>query len=267
MPRPQRPETNPLVINRRPTPDRPTQQTRPSRSVNASPDSSRRSRLRLRSCPQSASNSWCTGKDSNLRTSLGGTDLQSVGFNHSPTCAKTPSLPGPITQVSIAGDSMRSPMLQAGGCPIEKQSARENPLARKHHTWKNSLWSAVGKKSVTPPRRAKPYIPEPILRIKPIKCWSWRRDLNPRPSDYKSDALPTELRQQSETTGPRGRIYPSDPFQMSGTIAVHLSYHNSHSRNRRPVQASGVPIRRSGDVAPVLQARPVRQSGMGRGAR
>ena len=73
-------------------------------------------------------------------------------------------------------------------------------------------------KSVTPPRRAKPYIPEPILRFKPIKCWSWRRDLNPRPSDYKSDALPTELRQQSETTGPRGRIYPSDPFQMSGTI-------------------------------------------------
>jgi hypothetical protein len=28
---------------------------------------------------------------------------------------------------------------------IEEQSARENPLARKHHTWKNSLWSAVGK--------------------------------------------------------------------------------------------------------------------------
>jgi hypothetical protein len=23
--------------------------------------------------------------------------------------------------------------------------------------------------------------------------WSYRRDLNPRPSDYKSDALPTEL--------------------------------------------------------------------------
>ena len=36
--------------------------------------------------PASAS-TWCTGKDSNLRTSLGGTDLQSVGFNHSPTCA------------------------------------------------------------------------------------------------------------------------------------------------------------------------------------
>ena len=41
---------------------------------------------------------WCTGKDSNLRTSLGGTDLQSVGFNHSPTCARNadpPAHPSP----------------------------------------------------------------------------------------------------------------------------------------------------------------------------
>ena len=30
---------------------------------------------------------WWTGKDSNLRTSQGGADLQSAGFNHSPTCA------------------------------------------------------------------------------------------------------------------------------------------------------------------------------------
>jgi hypothetical protein len=29
---------------------------------------------------------------------------------------------------------------------------------------------------------------------------SWRRDLNPRPSDYKSDALPTELRQPTQTS-------------------------------------------------------------------
>ena len=28
-----------------------------------------------------------------------------------------------------------------------------------------------------------------------VTIWSWRRDLNPRPSDYKSDALPAELRQ------------------------------------------------------------------------
>jgi hypothetical protein len=29
--------------------------------------------------------------------------------------------------------------------------------------------------------------------------WSWRRELNPRPSDYKSDALPAELRQHAQT--------------------------------------------------------------------
>src|SRR6516225_4772624 len=28
--------------------------------------------------------------------------------------------------------------------------------------------------------------------------WSWRRDLNPRPADYKSAALPTELRQPKQ---------------------------------------------------------------------
>ena len=33
------------------------------------------------------------------------------------------------------------------------------------------------------------------LRKNPLSIWSWRRDLNPRPSDYKSDALPAELRQ------------------------------------------------------------------------
>src|SRR4029077_7503999 len=83
--------------------------------------------------PASHLKSWCTGKDSNLRTSLGGTDLQSVGFNHSPTCAKTPCA------------CARRNDATAGHSPIEKQSARESPLARKHHTWKNSLWSAVGK--------------------------------------------------------------------------------------------------------------------------
>ena len=34
-----------------------------------------------------------------------------------------------------------------------------------------------------------------------IDIWSWRRGLNPRPSDYKSDALPAELRQRRKTHG------------------------------------------------------------------
>jgi hypothetical protein len=35
------------------------------------------------------------------------------------------------------------------------------------------------------------------LALRSPTNWSWRRDLNPRPSDYKSDALPAELRQQN----------------------------------------------------------------------
>jgi hypothetical protein len=35
----------------------------------------------------------------------------------------------------------------------------------------------------------------PLLKV-PNFWWSWRRELNPRPSDYKSDALPAELRQR-----------------------------------------------------------------------
>jgi hypothetical protein len=31
--------------------------------------------------------------------------------------------------------------------------------------------------------------------IRNLLNWSWRRESNPRPSDYKSDALPAELRQ------------------------------------------------------------------------
>src|SRR3984957_20453674 len=39
-------------------------------------------------------------------------------------------------------------------------------------------------------------------RYRRTKLWSWRRDLNPRPSDYKSDALPAELRQPEQPCFP-----------------------------------------------------------------
>jgi hypothetical protein len=40
--------------------------------------------------------------------------------------------------------------------------------------------------------------PHPAKISRPVK-FSWRRESNPRPSDYKSDALPAELRQHSQT--------------------------------------------------------------------
>src|SRR5690554_4334093 len=36
------------------------------------------------------------------------------------------------------------------------------------------------------------------------RIWSWREESNPRPADYKSAALPTELRQQPPATSKRG---------------------------------------------------------------
>jgi hypothetical protein len=51
--------------------------------------------------------------------------------------------------------------------------------------------------------------PVPLSSFK----WSWRRDLNPRPSDYKSDALPAELRQPF----PPGK-YPENQFQRPKSI-------------------------------------------------
>src|SRR5689334_10060991 len=55
--------------------------------------------------------------------------------------------------------------------------------------------------------------------------WSWRRGLNPRPSDYKSDALPTELRQHCLTFYQASGIrytqsyvlrLRADPFDVDG---------------------------------------------------
>jgi hypothetical protein len=51
---------------------------------------------------------------------------------------------------------------------VKNRNAREKAIARKHHTWKIPLWSAVGK-SVKPPRRAvlplRNLRPEPMLEL------------------------------------------------------------------------------------------------------
>ena len=39
------------------------------------------------------------------------------------------------------------------------------------------------------------YIPNVFKNPYFMKQWSWREESNPRPADYKSAALPTELRQ------------------------------------------------------------------------
>jgi hypothetical protein len=47
-----------------------------------------------------------------------------------------------------------------------------------------------------------------------VFSWSWRRESNPRPSDYKSDALPAELRQLKE--GHPAAATTADPRALDG---------------------------------------------------
>src|SRR5215472_8471190 len=87
--------------------------------------------------------------------------------------------------------------------------------------WKNLL------------RHYKPSPPPDGEFVPSFILWSWRRDSNPRPSDYKSDALPTELRQQFRDNCAFAQTNPSDPFRMSGTILKVTTRGTARASNGR----------------------------------
>src|SRR5215471_19825535 len=62
--------------------------------------------------------------------------------------------------------------------------------------------------------------------------WSWRRDSNPRPSDYKSDALPTELRQQTLGKGARLRANLSHG-SLPDVRDNYIKYHSVKLRRKQ----------------------------------
>jgi hypothetical protein len=164
---------------------------------------------------------WCTGKDSNLRTSLGGTDLQSVGFNHSPTCAKNPGRCG------RCAPSSRPPCKNAG--TAQRKNPQTNPFYFRK-TGKPRLAQKIPRRSLHAGKfpngvcLEKPAAPLPSppnrrnIRLPVIVLWSWRRDLNPRPPDYKSGALPTELRQQFGKDAPSRKLIPLIPARCPGQL-------------------------------------------------
>src|SRR5437660_3581002 len=134
---------------------------------------------------------WWTGEDSNLRSPQGAADLQSAGFSHSPTR------------------------------PHGKPPSRSNafyPSAERHlfvrviHT-KNRLSLCYRRSAAPTPLRPK---------------ISWRRDLNPRPSDYKSDALPTELRQRSSNQGTISKGHLNCKGEVAQTAASNLNAHTNY---------------------------------------
>jgi hypothetical protein len=123
--------------------------------------------------------SWCTGKDSNLRTPLGGADLQSAGFNHSPTCAKYCKLrsheePSSAGQRGETHTRAQNPFswlrnLISWLRNLIKQEWREQTRARNHYTSERILMECVQKTCCVTASAA----------CWKNRSWSWRRDLNP----------------------------------------------------------------------------------------
>jgi hypothetical protein len=94
---------------------------------------------------------WCTGEDSNLRSSQGAADLQSAAINHSATCAKL--------------------------CrTLRVQSLRHTNKNSQAHS--NALHSPLGKFPATVVPRL-PCAWAATLSSPTGEIWSWRRDLNP----------------------------------------------------------------------------------------
>jgi hypothetical protein len=171
-------------------------------------------------------NSWCTGEDSNLRSSK-----ERQIYSLLPLTARPPVPSHPKKQKSLSGDpgqnTQRTKKSALGSFnlnnPTGKKLGRKScqtytPLARFKPLQRitphpESLRHFGACTSVGSPRRmdrrikktCKNYCERPTIRAASLanasnaetrfRKWSWRRDLNPRPSDYKSDALPAELRQ------------------------------------------------------------------------
>jgi hypothetical protein len=82
--------------------------------------------------------------------------------------------------------------------------------------------------------------------------WSWRRDLNPRPPDYKSGALPTELRQQIRgKDAPSRKLIPLIPARCPGQLfkisqaelSVQAGAHSGMGHSRRNQSDTRQPTR------------------------
>ncbi len=108
-------------------------------------------------------------------------DLQSAAINHSATCASglliAPSAASPPTMQFPARDLPA----QLPAKIVDGEHCKRVKTGRYNQTHR-----AVGRN------------------------WSWRRDLNPRPPDYKSGALPAELRQPTQhayVREPHKRMY------------------------------------------------------------
>ena len=126
--------------------------------------------------PPQRSNPWCTGEDSNLRSSK-----ERQIYSLLPLTARPPVHNRRPRRTCSRSDQKHR--REAGDHPHDPIPQTLSRAASSKETYRQCGMIAAGLPAKT-------------------KLWSWRRDLNPRPSDYKSDALPAELRQPEQPCFP-----------------------------------------------------------------
>jgi hypothetical protein len=129
-------------------------------------------------------------------------------------CDSTPRHPGTGLATRLSPGFEPSGKTKSGETNRTKHGNQESRVKPRedHYTPENFRMEWFGKTLL---RR---YRARRKIRLVVIVLWSWRRDLNPRPPDYKSGALPTELRQQLGTAAPPRKLIPLIPSRCPGQL-------------------------------------------------
>ena len=184
---------------------------------------------------------WCTGEGSNLRRSK---DRQI--YSLLPLTTRPPVQNHPTDEDLSAGTPLKPPWRRMPcrkspnqlPAPASQKSLQHTPRRpgnvpdlRSMHLSGITAEDRPGAPRTLERRRKVLPFPD---RIRFSFMWSWRRDLNPRPSDYKSDALPAELRQlfSGVTIAGWGKCIV-EPLYHPETIAGIPKNARAHSRSAR----------------------------------
>ena len=143
--------------------------------------------------------SWCTGEDSNLRSSKERQIYSLLPLTARPPVPKRPSdedlSPEPrihyLRRKGPKASHLPHPALSMPHFRASRPYRKTSGLSEHAPQWDHRGGQARRFKNPAPVLKLCCHFLARFLLLK----WSWRRDLNPRPSDYKSDALPAELRQ------------------------------------------------------------------------
>ena len=144
---------------------------------------------------------WCTGEDSNLRSSK---ERQIYSLLPLTTRPPVPSSPPTPCDPKLTRCVQRRALRGSSAAKTRCSEERSGSCGQRRRT---NLFRDV-------PHCGTARLPE---------NWSWRRDLNPRPSDYKSDALPAELRQPKSNPDQPAAFVRRAPARRDSAAAITVA--------------------------------------------